>query len=109
MAQNARESKLIFMIEYQLFLGIPLEGDLLSLYGSLNPKLLELFLGDYLRTVTFQKREFLGKAMGMVSTLPQIELSEAHLRSLLSKLFPQYPVHNFPLYLIPIPHTEHEL
>lgn len=92
------------MSSIRLFLGTPLEGQLQIALQQVDPHLLSTFLKeDYLQKATLDKQVFLGKALDTVAALPQLELSEAHLRSLLKRLLPDYPVESLSLHLLPIP------
>ncbi len=90
----------------QLFLGAPIEGAFASVFNCANPDLLLTFVkndSDYLSTIVYGPKTYLGKSLGVIYELAQLELSEAHLRSLVKKLFPDFPSESLTLYLIPIP------
>ncbi|MCE5318940.1 MAG: hypothetical protein LLG04_16450 [Parachlamydia sp.] len=96
------------MSRIRLFLGTPLEGQLQIAFERVDPQLLTTFMKeDYLQKTsqktTLGNQVFIGKTLETVAALPQLELSEAHLRSLLKKLLPDYPVESLSLHLLPIP------
>ena len=92
------------MSQIRLFLGAPLKGQLQIALEGVDPHLLSTFLKeDYLQKSSLSGQIFIGKTLETVAALPQVELSEAHLRSLFKRLLPDYPVESLSLQLFPIP------
>lgn len=91
------------MSHIQLFLGAPLKGQLQIALEGVDPHLLSTFLKeDYLQKTTLYGQVFMGKTLETIASLPQVELSEAHLRSLFKRLLPDYPVESLSFHLLPM-------
>lgn len=88
----------------EFFLGLPIEGSLQSALRQVNPGIYRNFVNkaEYLFEVSHESQNYLGKPVGMIVKLSQLEMSEAHVRSLFLKIIPDFPIHSHPLYLFPI-------
>jgi len=96
------------MFEMQLFLGFPVDAIYASELEKVNPNLVSQYVqdsDDYLREVIQNELRFLGKNIGKIITLSQLELIEANIYSVLKKLVPDYPYEETPLYVFPIEHS----
>lgn len=81
------------MFEAQLFLGVEIDTDLAELLDKANPRLLDLLIQNepiYLQKTAYNDREYLGKYVGDIVNLPQLELIELNIMSLLKKISPNY-------------------
>lgn len=87
----------------RLFLGAPLAGQLKIAFDQVDRSIISSFLNeDYLQKTVSGDQVFIGKTLEAVTALTQLELTEAHLRSLLKRLLPDYPVESLSLHLLPI-------
>lgn len=78
----------------ELFLGYPITGALEQELGRVNPALLPLFTqgGDeYLVDLQVEGVRYLGKHLGPMSDLGELELAERNIVSLMKRLLPTYP------------------
>lgn len=86
----------------RLFLGVPLEGQFQVAFDGADPILLSTFLNaEYLEKTAFNGQIFIGKRLETVAALPQVVLTEAHLRSLFRRLLPDYSMESLSFTLIP--------
>lgn len=86
----------------ELFLGFPLTESLNNKLDKTDPRLIDMFVnanGPYLKLVVHEECTFLGKEIGQSTDLVKIKLLEANIYSILSKLLPEYPFKNNPLFL----------
>ena len=93
------------MFEVQLFLGFPVDTLFSQEMEKANPNVVAQFIqkeGDYLREIFHNDMTFLGKEIGKIVSLPQLELLEENIYSLLKKVVPEFPYQETPLYLFPI-------
>lgn len=92
------------MFETQLFLGFPVDKLYATELDKVNPNLLSQYVNesdDYLKEIIHNEIRFFGKNLGKIITLPQMELFETNIYSILSKLVPDYPYDETPLYIFP--------
>lgn len=85
-------------------LGALLQGSFKRAFDGVNPALLATFVKEdesYLCQMPCGDQLFIGKFVGVAAEIPQLELSAEHLRSLLKRILPEFPVESLPLYLIP--------
>ena len=82
----------------QLFLGFMTDDCFQKELKKANPYFVSLMIGhkDYLQSVTYQDKQYLGKLFESNPTLDQIHDTEKHLLSLLQTLTPNYPFHSNP-------------
>ncbi len=95
----------INMFHFQLFLGFPVDELYSKQLDRVNPNLLKAFIqedGDYLTDVHHNDMRFIGKTIPETIALPQLELLEQNVYSLLRKLVPEFSYEEVPLYLFPI-------
>lgn len=80
------------MFDLKLFLGFAVDELFHKKLQEANPYLLSLFIGkeDYLKEISYQGKNYLGKYLPAFPTFDQLEDVEKHLHSLLSKLVPSY-------------------
>ncbi|NGX43693.1 MAG: hypothetical protein K940chlam7_01993 [Chlamydiae bacterium] len=93
------------MFEVQLFLGFPVDALFEKEIEKINPNVVAQFIqkeGDYLRDITHDGMRFLGKNVGKIIVLPQLEMLEANIYSILKKIVPDFPYQEVPLYLFAI-------
>lgn len=93
------------MFEAQLFLGFPVDELFAQALDKVNPNVIAQFIqdeDDYLQEITHNEMKFLGKPIGKMIALPQLDLLEANIYSLLKKLVQDFPYEEVPLYLFPI-------
>ncbi|MFQ5728768.1 MAG: hypothetical protein ACE5GN_00205 [Waddliaceae bacterium] len=93
------------MFEVQLFLGFPVDILYSQEMEKANPNVVAQFIrkeGDYLREISHNDMKFLGKEIGKIISLPQLELLEENIYSLLKKVVPEFPYEEAPLYLFPV-------
>lgn len=91
-----------------LFLGVPLDGDLASHLEAAAPALKALFIKNdpsYLRIISHEGRDFIGKFADPSTTLLQLDQLETNIQSLLVKLLPDYALPAGSFFLLPT--TEH--
>ena len=75
--------------------------------NKINPELKKLFVQngrDYLQELNLEDQAYLGKYLEKPADLPELQLLETHIYSLLSKLVPGYPYANQALKLLPVLH-----
>lgn len=98
------------MFDSELFLGFPVDPLFAVALGKTNPFAVKQFLGggDYLTDLTHNDMRYLGKFLGKISTLPQLELVENNVYSLLKRVVPNFPYQETPLYLFTIIHAPTE-
>jgi hypothetical protein len=92
------------LVDLQLFFGVPLTEDLEKSLGQVSLKFREVFIQpteEYLREITHRDQRYIGKFIGDFADLPQLELAETHIYSILSKLVPNYPFKSLPLIVFP--------
>lgn len=79
------------MVELALFFGIPLDPLLQKQLHSPPSPLLALLTqgGDYLTCLTCDSEIYLGKRCPPLPSVEELELIEAHIKSMLQKIFPQ--------------------
>jgi len=92
------------MFETVLFLGIPLSSSYQLLLDQLPLAERELFISSsdssYLQKVENNGGEYLGKYLEQPVDMSTLELSNAHVYSLLKKLIPHFPYEDHPLFLL---------
>lgn len=95
----------IKMFHFQLFLGFPVDDLYSKQLDQVNPNLVKAFIQeneDYLTETHYNEMRFIGKVVGEIIALPQLELLEQNVYSLLKKIVPDFPYKEVPLYLFPI-------
>lgn len=96
------------MFEIQLFLGFPVDALYAAELDKVNPNLVSQYVqesDDHLREIIQNEMRFIGKNIGKIITLPQLDLIENNIYSVLSKLVQDYPYDETPLYIFPIEQT----
>jgi hypothetical protein len=94
------------MFEINLFLGFPVDALYELQLAQANPNIVALFVqktnDEYLREIFHNEIRFLGKNIGKMTSLTQLELLENNIYSLLKKLVADFPYDEIPLYLFPV-------
>lgn len=94
------------MNDLQLFLGFPLNAALSAVFDHIDPKRKSLFVNEgesYLQEVSVNGTRYLGKPIGRHTDLPQLELLQANIYSLLKKILPEdHPFESIPLVLLTV-------
>ncbi len=93
------------MFEIDLFLGFPVDPLYQAALSKANPKIVAQFIqgsDDYLKEVVHGNMRFLGKNIGKMISLAELELLEKNVYSLLKRLVSEFPYEEAPLYLFPI-------
>lgn len=87
-----------------LFLGFPVDPLFAKQLQKVDPVLIKNFIGqkDFLQKREFEGMEFLGKEIKTLETLAGVSLVEEHIISLLSRLVPDFPYSETPLYIFPL-------
>lgn len=82
------------MHDLQLFLGIAIDQEIKLHLEKVSPFLKNALIqdnSDYLHEIEVDTVTYLGKKIGKLVYLHQLEMSEKNVRSLLQKLLPEYP------------------
>lgn len=90
------------MFETSLFLGFPVNDSYSQLINALDSNVKQLFISEnglYLEEVFFEGKCYIGKSLGIVTNLEDLELLEKNIYSILSKFIPRYTHEDFPLVL----------
>lgn len=101
---------LLYMFEYQLFIGFPKDPIFEKELQKANNHLINQFIhpkGEYLEEIKFEGMTYLGKKLGKFSKFSEITLKEANIYSILKILVPEFPYEETPLMLFPIPESTH--
>lgn len=91
------------MFSAQLFLGFPVDQIFKQKLDQANPNLVNEFIqddGEYLCELDHQGLRYIGKRLGGMVALPQLEMMEQNIYSLLKRIVPEFPYDEAPLYLI---------
>ncbi len=92
------------MFDSFLFLGIRVDDALDQALADVNPHLLDHLVkngSDYLHETTLENQRYIGKNLGRISEIENLDLLEANIYSLLKKLLPDYPFEPTSLVLFP--------
>ena len=99
------------MYQVTLFLGFPVDPPFASSLAALDPATVGLFIDDkeqnYLCSLDFEGKRYLGKYAGDLSTLTDLELLQNNIYSLLNRLVPASPCRSIPLSLLAVPASQH--
>ncbi|MBA3723073.1 MAG: hypothetical protein H0W88_11835 [Parachlamydiaceae bacterium] len=93
-------------LDYQLFLGFPLNSDYQILLKQTPENLRSLFIQndpDYLQEVEHEGILYLGKSLGSSVQIQKIDQMEANIFSLLQRLVGNYQYKSVSLVLLPLP------
>lgn len=89
-----------------LFLGFHIAKDYDLLLKKVRPELLSLYIkegeGMWLQEISHQGHRYLGKTVGDLVDVDQLNLQESNIISFLKKIVPTYPYETHPLMLIPM-------
>ncbi len=94
------------MIDFRLFIGFPLESSLCAELGALPLHLKSLFVGeeaDYLQQIDHAGRVYLGKDLGQMLKTTELDAIQAHVVSILHRLFPTHSIEKDSLVIMAIP------
>ncbi len=90
------------MIEFQLFLGFSVDNECSLALNATNPYIIETFIdnaSEYLHEITHEGIRYIGKLLGAIESYANLELLEANIYSLLTKLSSSYNFKEKPLIL----------
>lgn len=96
------------MLDAVLFLGLKVDSELEHKLLQVNPHLLGMLVdnrSDYLHEVSHGGERHLGKLLGKLEKVESLEMVEANIRSLLSKLLPEGNFELTPLTLFATVHS----
>lgn len=95
------------MLTVSLFLGFPIDAFYAAAFEKIDPQVLKLFIGTgeqcYLNEVTFEGIRYVGKFAGDLCSIPDLELLEKNIYSILNKIVPHHPSEGVPLVLFAAP------
>lgn len=92
------------MYSARLFLGFAVDPIFAEKLEKANPALLKEFIqddGDYLCEIHHRQLHYIGKQLGHIVSMDQLELLENNIFSFLKRLVPEFPYEETQLYLIP--------
>lgn len=92
------------MFKTQIFLGFPVDKLYAAELDKVNPNLFSQYVNesdDFLNEIVYKEIRYFGKNLGKIVTLQQLELFEKNIYSILTKLVPNYPYDETPLYIFP--------
>lgn len=93
------------MLNVNFFLGFPMREDFAKAVAKLDPKFIQLFVGEndeYLKQATYKDVIYWGKNVGEIGDVDKLELLESNIYSILKKIVPDYPYQEIPLLLFPL-------
>lgn len=93
----------MFFLDLSLFFGFPVDSEFENILTNTNPHLTQLFINnqsDYLHKISHQGKEYLGKFLGPLYDPKDLELIQANIYSIASRLAPQYSFENNPAVLL---------
>jgi hypothetical protein len=93
------------MHNLQFFLGFQCDGALADLLERIDPKKRALFINQadlYLQKVVHQNSTYLGKCIGEMKTVEELELIKVNIYTIMLKLIPPFDSTKFPMLLFPI-------
>ena len=94
------------MLDYQFFLGFPLDSAYKEQLNNISQPLHSLFIqngsDEYLKQIDYENTSYLGKNLAIVTDIQSIELLEANIYSLLRRLIPHYSYEKHSLILFPV-------
>lgn len=91
------------MYDLDLFLGFLVDANLDSLLKNINPNVGKFFINnssDYLHEISYKSRRYIGKFIGEMSSLEDLDLCYANMESIFRKLIPDYALSANPHLLI---------
>ncbi|MCB1135793.1 MAG: hypothetical protein KDK78_05965 [Chlamydiia bacterium] len=95
-------------LDHELFLGLLLDTDRQSLLDRQNPHLVAAFISEdpcYLQKQSFKGQTAIGRALGLTSSLEEIQLAIPNVLSLLARVFGDHAPTESDLQLIAVPKT----
>lgn len=99
------------LLDYELFLGYPIDTDYQNKLDALQPSLKNLFIqdhADYLKIIEYQGTNYLGKSLGRSMDTQSLELLKDNIFSILNRLIPQSAYESEKILLLPIEMKEHD-
>lgn len=93
------------MFKAQLFIGFAIDETLANEFRTVDSKLWALFVQEsdsYLKQIEHQGTQFLGKFADCITDISALEQLQSNIYSLLSRLYPDYPYQNYPLWVLPV-------
>ncbi len=95
------------MFSASLFLGFPLSASSSQALAQINPQLMKMYISDqedsYLNEVTFEGATYIGKYVGEIATVSELELLQQNIYSILNKMIPNHTCESVPLILFAAP------
>lgn len=93
------------MVSKSLFFGILYDSFCKEALSRLDSRLKDLFIqsdrqGEYLQLIAEDGQEFLGKHLDAITDFCDLEMLEAHIRSVIRKLVPNYPNENMVFWVL---------
>lgn len=93
------------MPKYELFLGLPIKGELAEALGVADEAVKKIFIKDeekkYLEQIHSNGTDYLGKFVGAKCDLQKLHGVENNINSLLARIVPNYSCPESPLKLFP--------
>ena len=95
------------MFSLSLFLGFPVSASYSEALAKIDPQIIKMFISDnedsYLNEVTFEGTQYIGKYVGEVAALSELELLQQNIYSILNKMIPNHTCESVPLVLFAAP------
>lgn len=95
------------MFSVSLFLGFPVSASYSEALRKIDPQIMKMFVSDnedsYLSEITFENILYIGKYVGEVITVSELELLQQNIYSILNKMIPNHMCLNVPLVLLAAP------
>jgi hypothetical protein len=90
-----------------LFLGLRLDASYEKSLAEMDPRLRELYISDqpesYLNQIVLNNISYLGKSLGEIIYISDLELLEKNIYSILHKIIPGHSHENRPLEVLMVP------
>lgn len=91
----------LIVLNVSLFLGLPVDAAYEKALAKIDPQVRELFISNakesYLNQVTVDDVCYLGKFLGDIAYVPELELLEKNIYSILNKMIPNHSCESIPL------------
>jgi hypothetical protein len=96
-----------FVFDVSLFLGMPLNEFYIKSLDQLDIEIKKIFISDqkhpYLQQIKIENTHYIGKFLGALSSVAEIELLEKNIYSILKKMIPNHSHEEIPLVLLAVP------
>lgn len=93
------------MFDARLFLGFSVDANLKKQLDGANHNILKYFIndtGEYLCLTSSHEEDFIGKILGDEVNLKDLELIEANINSIITKILPEHNSQNYPMRIVPV-------